>query len=182
MNRQNDHDLFIRIKESDEKAFEALFRSYYPYLCLYATRLLKDTQMAEETVQDLFARLWEKRSQTVIETSVKNYLFRSVKNQCLNYIKHNQIKLLYAQKVLAEGEISNSEEYESEIELIQKIEKSIESLPDKRREIFRLNRLEGLKYREIAEKLNISVKTVEAQMGLALKSLREKLRDFLPVF
>lgn len=182
MNRQDDQELFANMKEGDQKAFEALFRSYYPGLCQYATRLLNDAQMAEETVQELFVRLWEKRSRNVIETSVKNYLFRSVKNQCLNYIKHNQIKLAYAQKVLAEAETSSSEDHEAEAELIRKIEESIASLPDKRREIFRLNRQEGLKYREIAEKLNISVKTVETQMGLALKSLREKLRDFLLLF
>jgi RNA polymerase sigma-70 factor (family 1) len=182
MNRQNDQELFTSIKEGNEKAFEALFRAYYPFLCMYCTRLLKDASAAEEIVQELFVKLWEKRSQTTIDTSVKNYLFRAAKNHCLNYIKHSHIKNEYNRKMLEESESSSPETEEPDTDLIKTIEKSISSLPDKRREIFRLNREEGLKYREIAEKLNISIKTVETQMGLALKTLREKLRDFLIIF
>jgi len=182
MNHQKDQELFYRIKEGDEKAFEALFRDYYPFLCMYCTRLLKDASAAEEIVQELFVRLWEKRSQTIIDTSVKNYLFRAVKNHCLNYIKHSHIKNEYNRKMLEASELSSFETEEPDTDLIKIIDESIASLPDKRREIFRLNREEGLKYREIAEKLNISIKTVETQMGLALKTLREKLRDFLIIF
>ncbi len=182
MNRQNDQELFLKIKEGDEKAFEALFRAYYPYLCMYCTRLLKDASAAEEIVQELFVKLWEKRSQTIIESSVKNYLFRAVKNHCLNYIKHNHIKSEYNRKMLEASDTFSHESEEPDTDMIKIIEQSLASLPDKRREIFRLNREEGLKYREIAEKLNISIKTVETQMGLALKTLREKLRDFLILF
>jgi RNA polymerase sigma-70 factor (ECF subfamily) len=183
MNRQEEQILFEKIKTGDEKAFEALFRHYYPHLCLYATRILKNDSAAEEIVQDLFVRLWEKRKKTEIETSVKHYLFRAVKNQCLNYIKHNKIKKDYSQKFLAETESAAlNDNFETHTELFQKMEESIAELPEKRQEIFRLNRQEGLKYREIAEKLNISIKTVETQMGLAMKTLREKLRDFLVIF
>jgi RNA polymerase sigma-70 factor, ECF subfamily len=182
MNRQNDQELFTKVKEGDEKAFEVLFRAYYPFLCMYCTRLIKDASAAEEIVQELFVKLWEKRSQIMIESSVKNYLFRAVKNHCLNYIKHNHIKSEYNRKMLEASEPSSQETDEPDADLMQLIEESISSLPDKRREIFRLNREEGLKYREIAEKLNISIKTVETQMGLALKTLREKLRDFLIIF
>jgi RNA polymerase sigma-70 factor, ECF subfamily len=183
MNRQEEHILFKKIRAGDEKAFEALFRHYYPHLCLYATRILKNPSVAEEIVQELFVRLWEKRKETEIETSVKNYLFRAAKNNCLNHIKHNQIKNEYSQKVLAESNPEDtSEDIETQSELFQKIEESIAALPEKRQEIFRLSRQEGLKYREIAEKMNISIKTVETQMGLAIKTLREKLRDFLIIF
>src|SRR5690606_39051004 len=183
MTRQEEQNLFDKIKTGDEKAFEALFRHFYPHLCLYATQILKNTSAAEEIVQELFVRLWEKREKTEIETSVKNYLFRAVKNHCLNYIKHNQIKNEYSQKILAETDIFSADDnFDTQTELFQKIEESIAELPEKRQEIFRLSRKEGLKYREIAEKMNISVKTVETQMGLAIKTLREKLRDFLILF
>lgn len=183
MDRQEENILVEKIKAGDEKAFETLFRHFYPHLCLYATQVLKDPSAAEEIVQEFFVRLWEKRKETEIETSVKNYLFRAIKNHCLNYIKHNQIKNQYSQKILTERKsISADEDITSQTELFQKIEQSIAELPEKRQEIFRLNRQEGLKYREIAEKMNISIKTVETQMGLAIKTLREKLRDFLVVF
>lgn len=183
MDRQEEHILFEKIKADDEKAFERLFRHYYPHLCLYATQILKNPSAAEEIVQELFVRLWERRKETEIESSLKNYLLRAVKNLCLNFIKHNQIKNEYFKKILTENEpISSDDNFENQTELFQIIEKSISELPAKRREIFRLSRQEGLKYREIAEKMNISIKTVETQMGLAIKTLREKLRDFLIIF
>jgi RNA polymerase sigma-70 factor (ECF subfamily) len=179
MNSTEEKILFEKIKNNDEKAFEKLFHMYYGQLCLFASRILQDDIAAEEIVQDFFVKLWEKRKEFSIETSVKSYLYRSVRNLCLNLIEHNNIKLRHAQSVLAthEQHISDGDGF-TEIDLAKKIEESIQALPEKRREIFRLSREQGLKYREIAEKLNISVKTVEAQMGLAIKTLREKLKYF----
>ena len=182
MNRQADHILFDQIKKGDEKAFEALFRAHYPFLCHYAAMLLKDASAAEEIVQELFVRLWERREDTSIDTSVKNYLYRAVKNHCINYVRHSKIKEEYLRGVQSDQNDFSYEESESQNELMQKIEESIASLPEKRREIFRLSRQEGLKYREIAARLNVSIKTVETQMGYAIKSLRELLKDFLPIF
>lgn len=182
MNRETDHILFERIKEGDEKAFEGLFRAYYPFLCSYATRILKDATAAEEIVQELFVKLWEKRSATHIGTSVKNYLFSSVKNLCLNHIRHAGVRDEYVKKIQQEQQYFSDEDAESESVLFEMLEAEIESMPEKRREIFRMSRRDGLKYREIAEKLNISVKTVEAQMGLAFKYLREKLQAYLTLF
>jgi len=135
--------------------------------------------MAEEAVQELFVRIWEKRSRLNIETSVKHYFFRSVRNHCLNQIQHQKIKQQYASRIkeLSVQEIDSDQNY-IEVDLLERIEKSIDSLPAKRQEIFRLSREQGLKYKEIAEELNISIKTVEAQMGLALKHLREDLKEF----
>lgn len=183
MNQPEEKDLFDRIKKSDEKAFEKLFHKYYGHLCSFATKIINDDDSAEEIVQDLFVKLWEKREHLSIETSLKNYLFRSVKNLCLNFIQHNKIKLQHAQIVHSEVESNFSDDdVYPEIDLAFKIEESINSLPEKRKEIFRLSRQEGLKYHEIAEKLNISIKTVETQMSLAIKSLREKLRKFNTFF
>ena len=183
MNQPEEKDVFERIKKGDEKAFEILFRKYYGHLCLFATKIINDDVAAEEIVQDFFVKLWEKREQLFIETSIKNYFFRSVKNLCINFIQHNKTKLRYAQIVISEVEnqFTDDNNY-PEIDLTLKIEESINSLPEKRREIFRLSRQEGLKYHEIAQKLNISIKTVETHMSLAIKTLREKLKNYSSFF
>jgi RNA polymerase sigma-70 factor (ECF subfamily) len=179
MNPSEEKAQFEKIKNNDEKAFETLFHSYYGQLCLFASRILQDDDSAEEIVQDFFVKLWDKRHDFSIETSVKSYLFRSVKNLCLNLIEHNAMKLRYAHSVLANKKYDPTlHDGFNEPDLAQKIENCIESLPEKRRVIFKMSREEGLKYREIADKLNISVKTVETHMGLAIKSLRICLKDF----
>jgi len=178
MNPFEEKNLVEKIQQGDEKAFEHLFKTYYDYLCVFAAKIIEDEIAAEEIVQEFFVKFWEKRNQLTIEKSVKNYLFRSIKNLCFNFIKHNNVRLQHAKQMMAEAESTNFRDNFIEVDLAEKIEESIESLPEKRREIFRLSREEGLKYREIAEKLKLSVKTVEAQMGLALKSLREKLKEY----
>lgn len=179
MDLTEDNELYLKLKAGDERAFQFLFHKYYSPMCHFARQFLNDSELAEETVQDMFVRIWERREVLHIDTSVKHYFFRSVRNHCLNQIQHKKIKDQYASMVLesANQEI-NTEQYFIEVGLAQRIEKSIDSLPPKRQEIFRLSREQGMKYKEIAETLNISVKTVEAQMGLALKHLREELKDF----
>lgn len=179
MNQADDKELYLKLKEGNEQAFQILFKKYYSAMCHFARQFLNDSEMAEETVQDMFVKIWEKRESLNIETSVKHYFFRSVRNHCLNQIQHEKIKKQYAKVVLesANHEIS-PEQYFIEVDLVKRIEASIEALPPKRKEIFRLSREQGMKYKDIAETLNISVKTVEAQMGLALKHLRDELKDF----
>lgn len=183
MNLTEENEWFDKVKTGEMKAYENLFHRYYKHLCVFSSGIIRDDAAAEEIVQDFFVKLWEKRNQITIETSVKHYFFRSVKNLCLNHIQHNKIKLRYSQKMMTESDQQvTAEDHEADFELYEKIEESIGSLPEKRREIFRLSREEGLKYREIAERLNISVKTVEAQMGLAIKTLREKLKNYYTFF
>jgi RNA polymerase sigma-70 factor (ECF subfamily) len=181
MNQTENRLIFEKIKKGDEVAFEKLFKLYYPSLCNFAYQMLGDDESAEEVVQEIFVKLWEKRLSIEIEVSVNNYLFRSVKNHCLNIIQHEKIKNQYSEKI---RETANQNQGSApnflEPGLIEKIEKAVGSMPERRLEIFRLSREEGLKYKEIAEKLGISVKTVEAQMGLALKYLREALKDYNP--
>jgi RNA polymerase sigma-70 factor (ECF subfamily) len=169
--------IFNKIRNDDHAAFRSLFDTYYASLCHYASHFLNDDSLSEEVVQELFVKLWEKRKTLDVETSVKHYLFRAVRNGCLNQIQHDKVKQLHGKK-LKEALMSEdpAEEYMITPEMILRLEEGIELLPVKRREIFRLSREYGLKYREIAEKLNISVKTVEAQMGLALKALRQKIK------
>lgn len=179
MDRQEEAVSFKKMKKGNEKAFEALFSVHYSHLCLFAEHYVQNPAEAEEIVQDMFVHLWEKREQISVQTSVRNYLFRAVKNRCLNYLRHNQVKNQYADEMIAEAQKTDAGETGFiESGLLSRIEECINSLPEKRREVFRLSREEGLKYREIAEKLDISVKTVETHMGLAIKSLREKLKHF----
>lgn len=179
MENQTYNDIFDKIKKGDEQAFKILFHTFYKSLCNYAIQFLEDIEDAEEVSQDIFVKLWEKRSTIEIKTSVKNYLFRSVRNQCLNQIKHKKIKQQYVNtiKEISKQDI-NISHYFIEPDLAKKIGKAINLMPEKRKNIFRLSREEGLKYKEIAKKLNISEKTVEAHMGLALKYLRKKLKIY----
>lgn len=179
MDIRDDKSLTLELAQGNEKAFETIFTKYYKALCTFSRQFLNDDELAEETVQDMFVKIWEKRYSLSIETSLEHYLFRAVRNHCFNLLQHQKIKNRYAEKILKDTEKEIiSEEYFLEPDLKNKIETAINSLPPKRKEIFRLSREEGLKYKEIAEQLDISVKTVEAQMGLALKYLREKLKDF----
>lgn len=183
MNSDVEKNVLKELRNGDAKSLKFLFDTYYASLCNYAFQFLNDYDMAEEVVQNLFVKIWEKRNTFEIEISVKNYLFRSVRNQCINLIQHEKVKQLHAQKIreaLFADEASES--YFLEAEMASKIESVIETLPEKRREIFRLSREEGLKYREIAEKLEISVKTVETQMGLALRALRDKFKNSILLF
>lgn len=183
MKTQNEKDLIDQLKRGNESAFETIFNTYYASLCFFAGQFLNDDEIAEEIVQDLFVTIWSKRNEIRVDSSLKNYLFRSVKNYCLNQIQHFRIREKYAAKVKedVQHEIQESD-YFLEVGLIKKIDESIESLPGKRKQIFKLSREEGLKYKEIAEKLNLSIKTVEAQMGLALKQLREDLKEYKDYF
>lgn len=176
---ENDKHLFSQIKRADKKSFELLFRKYYAPLCVYARGYIKDEDDCEELVQGFFFKLWENKSKIDINSSVNSYLYSSIRNRCLNFIKHQKIRDEYQSNMQNSERIDN---YNSsnfiEVDLIDKINKCIESLPNRRREIFILSREHGLKYKEIAEKLEISVKTVETQMGHALKDLRDKLKEY----
>lgn len=169
-------DLFQKIKNGDQASFEQLFKAYYAPLCLFSNRYLDDREACEEIVQGFFLIFWEKRKEIEINSSVRNYLFGSVRNRCLNHLKHKKIEQHYQQMV--KNQEFREDDYSAcfpEVGLAERIEAAIAELPDRRREIFLLNREKGLKYREIADMLGLSVKTVETQMGHALKTLRDKL-------
>ncbi len=174
------HAEFAPIAAGDRIAFEALFRAHYRPLCAFAMGYLKDMDKAEDLVQDLFFRLWLDRDKVNVTTSVKAYLYASVRNRCLNAVKSGA-------KVLALNEdmddrVQDEERSEDEhTERIARVQAAIESLPEERRKVFKLSRYEGLKYHEIAERLGISVKTVENQMGSALETLRIELKDLMPL-
>lgn len=157
---------------------EGLFRQYYRQLCGFALGYVKETDQAEDIVQELFARLWQEREGLTIQVSVKSYLFAAVRNRCLNALatKKHMRPLDEERDDLPASEGRGEEEH---AERSARVLAAVEALPTERRRIFRLSRNEGLKYQEIAERLDISVKTVENQMGKALKTLREELADLL---
>jgi len=161
----------------DSSSFEELFRSYFTPLMLFARKILVDEDDAREVVHKVFIALWEKRDKLDLNTSLKSYLFTSVHNRSLNLLRDRK---KFSDEELPEvaGNWDVSTQIEA-MELEEKIRETIQSLPDKCRQIFELNRFEGLKYSEIAQELNISVKTVENQMSKALKILREKLMHYL---
>lgn len=179
MNPVEDKGAFEAIRLDDRHAFERVFRESYRPLTAYAFRFVKELPTAENIVQDVFLRLWQNRHTLVITTSLVHYLFRSVRNHSLNHLDKAKVRSEYLKIQI--DQTQDNEDYSAfypEIGLLDKIETAIRSLPVKRQEIFRLAREEGLKYREIADQLNLSVKTVETQMTLALKQLREALKEY----
>jgi RNA polymerase sigma-70 factor, ECF subfamily len=170
----------------DEPTFEQVFKDHYGPLHGYANVILKDIDAAEEVVQTVFLKLWEKRSGLQITTSLKAYLYKAVYHDSLNHLKHQKVRQRhwddthYAMNQPLSPDNSQIMEGQ-EKELVQRIQHILNTLPDKCRMVFHLSRFEELKYGEIAEQLGISVKTVEAHMSKALKTLRLELAEFLPL-
>ncbi|WP_373520149.1 RNA polymerase sigma-70 factor [Aquiflexum sp.] len=177
-----DQKVFSAIQQGDVSTFEMLFKTHYPALCRYATAYLSDRDDAEEVVQATFIGFWEKRKNIHVDSSLKAYLYRSVRNACLNEVKRQKVRLQYANALIAEGEKFSepSDHLTIKTELETKIHEALQSLPEQCRLIFKMSRFEELKYQEIADQLRISIKTVENQMGKALKLMRIKLKDYLP--
>lgn len=163
-------------------AIETLFREHYEGLSRYAFSILKDQEEAEDVVQKLFVKLWEKRNDLEIWKDIKSYLYRSTYNASLNEIKRIKRHTLYETSD-KENAFQSDHDASSKVmneELEKHIESAIQSLPTKCGEVFRLSRFKEYSYKEIAEKLDISVKTVENHMGKALKLMREELEEYLP--
>ena len=166
-----------KIKEGDIKAFEELFRRYYFPLCCYAAGITGQMAVAEEIVEELFYVLWKERVR-----SVKSYLYRATRNQSLQYCEHEEVRNRYREAVLntSNPEQSTDPHQQMEYEELQKfINNTLEKLPVRRRQIFEMHRLEGRKYVEIATQLSLSVKTVEAEMTKALRTLREEVETYI---
>ncbi|MCC7246456.1 MAG: RNA polymerase sigma-70 factor [Saprospiraceae bacterium] len=168
------------IRRGDKQAFDAIFRRYYEPLCQYASGLTEgDPDEAEDLVQNAFVKLWERRDTLDIRWSVKAYLYKMVYHAGLNRIRHAQSRDKYHQfKSLP---LNNDFEHPADTlpELKERLEAALRELPPQCRSVFELSRFEALKYREIADQLEISIKTVESQMGKALRLMRLRLADFL---
>ncbi|MEO8067417.1 MAG: RNA polymerase sigma-70 factor [Flavobacteriales bacterium] len=172
---------FQRIASGDRSAFEEAFRSFYRPLCAFAKTYLKDRDRAEDLVQELFVKLWNDRERLTVTTSLSSYLFTAVRNRCLNELE-KVVRMRPLNENAHDTPDENGRDEEEHTWRSARVLAAIEALPEERRKVFKLSRNESLKYHEIAERLGISVKTVENQMGKALKTLREELADLAPVF
>ena len=180
----SDQRLFEGIRFGNEADFECFFRRYYPRLVNYAARFVAGHETARDLVQDSFARLWERRCE-LRELDLASLLFTMVRNACLNYLKHNGVvarhELEYTARMRGEERIysydflSDAEQPCLYEELQREVQKAVDALPDRCREVFRKSREEGLSNAAIANQMRISVKTVEAQITKALRRIRETL-------
>lgn len=182
LEKNDDKTLLEGLRRGDETAFDALFRAYYAPLCRYACSLADgDMDEAEDIVQQAFVRLWEQRDALDIAWSLRAYLYKTVHNRCLNRIRdaktREQYKIYNAQQM----EQQEAHAHIPEPELVERLQRALATLPEQCRRIFELSRFEELKYREIADQLGISIKTVETQMGKALRLMRIQMADYLTV-
>jgi RNA polymerase sigma-19 factor, ECF subfamily len=178
-----DEQMAQLLSRRDEAAFEQVFKTHYKNLRAYAFTILRDEDEAEEMVQQVFFKLWERSENLSFSGPVAAYLYRAVHNESLNFLKHQKVKAGHQLHVAYS--MKNKSEHEPgkmmRKELENKFREALNELPEQCRTVFQLSRFEDMKYKEIADKLDISVKTVENHMGKALKLLRTKLVDFLPL-
>lgn len=171
------HELISKIKDGDEDAFNKAFDLYYPRLCFFADNILHDFDLSRSVVQQVFVDMWIKHESLNIFFSLKSYLFQAVKNETLDILKHRRVENKYLESFQGKEEPIWFQDQIEVAELNDKINSAIQELPPRCQNIFMLCRFEELKYSEIAERLNISVKTVEMQISIALKKIRQKLSD-----
>jgi RNA polymerase sigma-70 factor (ECF subfamily) len=178
----NSEQLIPLLLSGDEATFEKVYKHFITPLHVYAISILKDEDTAKGMVQNVFMRLWERKERLNFSGSIKAYLYGAVYNECLNNLRHQKVKVNHQQHVLYITKDKFDEGTGMELlDLKEKLQQALNDLPEKCRTVFQLSRFEELKYQEIADELGISIKTVENQMGKALKTLRLKLVDYLPL-
>ena len=182
-------ELFDQIKTGDQKALELLFSIYFPRLNDFARNVVKDDGISQDIVQEVFVKVWEKKAE-IESLNIEAFLFRLVRNRCIDYIKHLKVVNNRLQKIHIASKyeelyridfVGNEPYILIEQELKMKIEKIIQDLPDRCREVFMLSRINGLKNKEIAEKLDINIKNVERHLNRALQSFRGNFSEELPI-
>ena len=173
-------NLIERLRQGDEAAFDAIFRAWYPSLVRAAESLVRSRAVAEEVVQDVMLELWKRRANIAEGSSPQAYLFQSTRNRSLNYLRHERVeRQAEPQMNREEGVDATAHSLMVEAEIHVAMRRALDKLPARCREVFELSRTHGLKYSEIASTLEISIKTVEAQMGKALRILREELAPWM---
>ncbi len=170
-------------KPLDKESFEALFRLYFRPLTAFSSKFVKDTDIAKSIVHDVFVKLWEKREMIDVNKKVKSYLYTSVNNRSLNHIRDNK-KYTSTESFQEHLPDSLSQDFNDTFtaaEIQQRISLTLDSLPPKCRKAFELSRFEHKKYKEIAEELGVSVKTIETHISKALKAMRKNLAEYLTI-
>ena len=176
----SDQSLAHRIKSGDKSAFEELFNSHYQMLCIYAKKVIGDMDQSRDIVQNVFVTLYNNHASLNIKSPVKNYLYRSVYNACLNYLEQVKVHSKHHSYIASYHSESDSRDMIVQAELEGQVWNEIQKLPDQCRIIFQMNRFEGRKNKEIATTLGISTRTVETQISKALKILRKNLSHLMP--
>lgn len=179
---QSDNDFLLSaVQRGDQKAFDTLFRRYYPMLCAYGHRFV-DLEDAEEIVEDSLLWIWENRETLVIESSLNSYLFKMVYRRALNKLAHIDATQRADTRFYEEmQEMLQDTDYYQVEELTKRIEEAVAALPESYREAFVMHRFRDMSYKEIAETLGVSPKTIDYRIQQALKQLRVDLKDYLPL-
>ena len=179
---QSDNDFLLSaVQRGDQKAFDTLFRRYYPMLCAYGHRFV-ELEDAEEIVEDSLLWIWENRETLVIESSLNSYLFKMVYRRALNKLAHIDATQRADTRFYEEmQEMLQDTDYYQVEELTRRIEGAVAALPESYREAFVMHRFRDMSYKEIAETLGVSPKTIDYRIQQALKQLRTDLKDYLPL-
>lgn len=177
----NDRELLELLRSGRRDAFDTIFHAHYARLVGLAESMLHDRASAEEVVQDVMLELWRRRGDIQLQSSLNAYLYRSTRNRALNQLRHARVQRRAEPYLIDDaGSSSPTDRDVLQEEIDVALRAAVASLPDRCREVFELSRVNGLRYAEIAETMGISIKTVEAQMGKALRILRERLAAWLP--
>jgi RNA polymerase sigma-70 factor (ECF subfamily) len=177
----DDAALLRRLKAGDQSAFDSIFRVHYGQLVAFAHGLLRDRAAAEDAAQEVMLELWRRRDELVIQESLRAYLLRATRNRALNQLRHAKVRRRAEPDLMGEDSVAASGASQLVAgELRSAIVAAVAELPPACREVFELSRGHGLRYAEIASTLGISIKTVESQMGKALRHLRDRLAAWLP--
>jgi RNA polymerase sigma-70 factor (ECF subfamily) len=173
---EREEDLLMhRFKSGSVEAYKIIFDQYYKPLCSFAKKYVLDLAVAEDIVQDLFVRFWEQRNEFQLRASAKSYLFQAARNECLNYLKHQNVKEKYRQHIMNVSTDSFFHDKLEEEEINQMVYEVIRSLPPRCRQIFELSRFEGKTFDEIAQELSVSKNTIKNQLVSALRQIRQSL-------
>ena len=183
--RREDRHWLERIRAGDEAAFESLFREHYHGLCVFAARLVRSDALAEELVQDVLLRVWQQRERLEVTGTIAAYLYGATRNQALGHLRHERVERKWRERpdagrpLAGSSGLGQADEAARAAELAAAIERAVAGLPPRCREAYLLRRQHHLSYAEIARVMSIAPKTVEIQIGAALKALRKSLSDWL---
>ena len=179
-NSSDDREILERFKAREPGAFASIFRAYYAQLVAIAWTILGERATAEYVAQDVLLELWRRRENIVLETSLRAYLVRATRNRALNHIRHERVARLSDPEGIRRIPERTADRDLTEEAIAAAVAQAVRELPAPCRDIFELSQIHMLRYAEIAKVLDISIKTVEAQMGKALRALRERLAPLLP--
>ncbi|MDR1335483.1 MAG: RNA polymerase sigma-70 factor [Tannerella sp.] len=172
------YTVFGKIRKGDIEAFERVFRRYYHPLCSYSSGITGRRDVSEEAVQEVFYQIWKDREKIRIRRSLKSYLYGAVKNLSLRYLETLSVREKHLEHIWSADTAPSPQEQLEYRELEQIVYRTLRKLPERRMQIFKMHRVNGKKYREIAESFSISVKTVEAEMSKAYKTIRQEIEKY----